>query len=132
MKDTSKRWPTCKRNTWWETGIIPEPSLDKAQQEDHYGFEFQGLIYAPEEGVYTFQTRSDDGSVLYIDDKLVVDNDGSHAAIPATGSIGLRKGMHKYRLLYIEDYEGQHLSWAWKLPSKKALEPVPVSNLYVF
>ena len=115
-----------------ETGIIPEPSLDKAQQEDHYGFEFQGLIYAPEEGVYTFQTRSDDGSVLYIDDKLVVDNDGSHAAIPATGSIGLRKGMHKYRLLYIEDYEGQHLSWAWKLPSKKALEPVPVSNLYVF
>ena len=115
-----------------EKGIVSEPSLDKARQEDHYGFEFSGLIDVPEDGVYTFQTRSDDGSVLYIDQILVVDNDGSHAAIPATGSIALKKGWHSYRLLYIEDYEGQHLSWAWKLPSGEKLEPIPASRLYVY
>lgn len=115
-----------------EKGIVSEPSLDKARQEDHYGFEFSGLIDVPEDGVYTFQTRSDDGSVLYIDQTLVVDNDGSHAAIPATGSIALKKGWHSYRLLYIEDYEGQHLSWAWKLPSGEKLEPIPASRLYVY
>lgn len=115
-----------------EKGIVSEPSLDKARQEDHYGFEFSGLIDVPEDGVYTFQTRSDDGSVLYIDQTLVVDNDGSHAAIPATGSIALKKGWHSYRLLYIEDYEGQHLSWAWKLPSGEELEPIPASHLYVY
>lgn len=115
-----------------EKGIVSEPSLDKARQEDHYGFEFSGLIDVPEDGVYTFQTRSDDGSVLYIDQTLVVDNDGSHAAIPATGSIALKKGWHSYRLLYIEDYEGQHLSWAWKLPSGEKLEPIPASHLYVY
>ena len=115
-----------------EKGIVSEPSLDKARQEDHYGFEFSGLIDVPEDGVYTFQTRSDDGSVLYIDQTLEVDNDGSHAAIPATGSIALKKGWHSYRLLYIEDYEGQHLSWAWKLPSGEKLEPIPASRLYVY
>ena len=115
-----------------EKGIVSEPSLEKARQEDHYGFEFSGLIDVPEDGVYTFQTRSDDGSVLYIDQTLEVDNDGSHAAIPATGSIALKKGWHSYRLLYIEDYEGQHLSWAWKLPSGEKLEPIPASRLYVY
>lgn len=114
-----------------ETGILPEPSIKGAKQEDHFGYIFSGLINVPEEGVYTFQTRSDDGSVLYIDNELVVDNDGSHAAIPATGFIALKKGFHPYILYYFEDYEGEHLSWAWKLPSAKELAPVPASALFV-
>ena len=114
-----------------ETGIMSEPSIKDAKQEDHFGYIFTGLINVPEDGVYTFQTRSDDGSVLYIDNELVVNNDGSHAAIPATGRIALRKGFHPYKLYYFEDYEGEHLSWAWKLPSAEEFEPVPASTLYV-
>lgn len=113
------------------TGILPEPSIEGAKQEDHFGYIFFGLINVPEDGVYTFQTRSDDGSVLYIDNELVVNNDGSHAAIPATGRIALRKGFHAYKFLYFEDYEGEHLSWAWKLPSTEEFSPVPASILYV-
>ena len=85
----------------------------------------------PEDGVYTFMTRSDDGSVLYIDNTLVVNNDGSHAAIPATGMVALQKGFHSYKLMYIEDYEGEHLSWAWQLPSASELEQIPASALFV-
>lgn len=114
-----------------ESGILPEPSIKNARQEDHFGYLFSGLINAPEDGVYTFQTRSDDGSVLYIDDELVVNNDGSHAAVPAVGFIALKKGFHSYILYYFEDYEGEHLSWAWKLPSAKELTQVPVSALFV-
>ncbi len=114
-----------------ETGILPEPSIKGARQEDHFGYIFSGLINVPEDGVYTFQTRSDDGSVLYIDNELVVNNDGSHAAIPATGLIALKKGFHPYTLYYFEDYEGEHLSWAWKLPSAKGLVPIPASALFV-
>ena len=36
-------------------------------------------------------TQSDDGSVLFIGNELVVDNDGSHAAITASGSIALER-----------------------------------------
>ena len=56
---------------------------------------------------------------------------GSHAAIPATGYIALEKGFHPYILYYFEDYEGEHLSWFWKLPSAKELAPIPTSALFV-
>lgn len=114
-----------------DTGILPEPSIVDALQKDHFGYIFSGLILVPEEGVYTFMTRSDDGSALYIDDELVVNNDGSHAAIPATGLVALQKGFHSYKLYYFEDYEGEELNWAWKLPSAVELSPIPPSVLYV-
>lgn len=114
-----------------KTGVMPEPSIKDAGQEDHFGYIFSGLIHVPEDGVYTFQTRSDDGSVLYIGSEPVVNNDGSHAAISATGQIALKKGFHAYKLYYFEDYEGEHFSWAWKLPSAKELAPIPASVLFV-
>ena len=112
-------------------GSLPEPSIKGAKQADHFAFIFTGYLHVPEDGVYTFMTRSDDGSVLYIDNTLVVNNDGSHAAIPATGMIALQKGFHAYKLMYIEDYEGEHLSWAWQLPSAEKLEQIPASALYL-
>lgn len=114
-----------------KTGVMPQPSIEDAGREDHFGYIFSGLINVPEDGVYTFQTRSDDGSVLYIAHELVVNNDGSHAAIPATGRIALKKGFHPYKLYYFEDYEGEHFSWAWKLPSTEELVPIPAGALYV-
>ena len=114
-----------------DKGILPEPSLEKAQQEDRYGFTYTGMMLVPEDGVYTFSVKSDDGSMLYIDGEMVVDNDGSHAAVAAMGKIPLKKGYHAFKLLYLEDYEGQELSWSWKLPSKTELEPIPASVLFV-
>lgn len=112
-------------------GVMSEPSIKDAPQADHYGYIFEGLIEVPEDGVYTFATKSDDGSVLYIGNEKVVDNDGSHAAISASGRIALKKGLHPYKLMYFEDYEGEHLSWEWMTPSGKQMEPVPANILYV-
>lgn len=114
-----------------EKGIMPETSIKNAKQADHFGYIFEGLINVPADGVYTFGTKSDDGSVLYIDGKKVVDNDGSHAAIVATGRIALKKGMHTYKLLYFEDYEGEHLSWEWQVPGKDKPEYIPGNVLFV-
>ena len=112
-------------------GVMSEPSIKDAPQADHYGYIFEGLMEVPEDGVYTFATKSDDGSVLYIGNEKVVDNDGSHAAISASGRIALKKGLHPYKLMYFEDYEGEHLSWEWMTPSGKQMEPVPANILYV-
>lgn len=111
-------------------GVMSEPSIKDAPQADHFGYIFEGLIDVPEDGVYTFATKSDDGSVLYINGEKVVDNDGSHAAISASGRIALKKGLHPYKLMYFEDYEGEHLSWEWMTPSGKQMEPVPANILY--
>jgi hypothetical protein len=40
----------------------------------------EGFIYCPQDGVWTLGTTSDDGSKLYVGDKLVVDNDGLHGS----------------------------------------------------
>ncbi len=114
-----------------DKGIMPTPTIANAKQEDHFAYAFEGIILVPEDGVYEFMTRSDDGSVLYINNKPVVNNDGSHAAIMATGRVALHKGYHRYRLLYFEDYEGEHLSWGWKTPSSNGFVAIPTENLFV-
>jgi predicted alpha-1,2-mannosidase len=113
------------------TGTLPEPSIGGARQADHFGFVFSGLIRVPEEGIYTFTTRSDDGSMLYIDNVPVVDNDGSHSATSATGTIALMPGFHAYKLYYFDDYEDDHLSWTWQLPSVATPTPIPASELFI-
>lgn len=131
FEGTYRKVADIERTPMVDAGIMPEPSIKEAKQEDHFGYIFSGLIEVPEDGIYTFMTRSDDGSVLYIGDEVVVNNDGSHAAIPATGAVALQKGFHTYKLYYFEDYEGEELSWAWKLPSAQDLSPIPASVLYV-
>ncbi|MFQ7387292.1 MAG: PA14 domain-containing protein [Alistipes sp.] len=69
------------------SGTMPEPSIADAPQEDHFGYIFNGWIRIPERGVWEFMTKSDDGSVLVIGDRKVVDNDGSHASVMATGRV---------------------------------------------
>ncbi len=110
-------------------GAIAHPAIDLAQQEDHFAFIFKGYIDAPVRGVYTFRTTTDDGSVLYIDGKLVVNNDGGHAPTAAQGMIGLDAGFHTFELLYFEDYEGQDFDWDWKLPGADKFTAIPDSAL---
>ncbi len=59
---------------------------------------YSGYVSAPEDGVYQFQLTSDDGSRLWIDGELVVDNDGLHSSQAKTGAIALAKGWHRFQL----------------------------------
>ncbi len=111
-------------------GTMPCPSIEDAPDEDHYAYIFSGLVDVPETGVREFMTKSDDGSVLYIDGRRVVNNDGSHAAISATGRIALSKGLHRFSLLYFEDYEGQYLGWGWKQVGEQDFCEIPEDRLY--
>ncbi|GHT82613.1 hypothetical protein FACS189467_7970 [Bacteroidia bacterium] len=45
--------------------------------------------------------------------------------------MALQKGYHTYKILYIEDYEGESFEWGWRKPSAAKLEPVPAEILYV-
>ena len=118
-----------RKGKYVSSGTMPAPSIAQAPQEDHFAYVFTGLILIPERGVWEFMTKSDDGSVLTIGDRRVVDNDGSHASVMATGRVALEAGLHPYTLLYFEDYEGQDLSWGWKAPGAEGFEAIPEANL---
>lgn len=112
-------------------GTVEKIDLSKKVIEDHFGFIFKAYIYVPQDAVYEFYTKSDDGSVLYIGNEKVVDNDMSHAAIIATGRVALKKGYHPVTLYYFEDYEGDHLSWGWRNPETGKQEEFPLNQLFV-
>jgi hypothetical protein len=90
-------------------GIVENITLDVADAVDFYALEFSGLLKVPVSGYYRFYTFSDDGSQLFIGNRLVVDNDGSHSPRRAEGIIALEEGYHNFRLLYFEDHQGQKL-----------------------
>ena len=113
-----------------KSGVMQEPTLDLAPVEDHFGYIFTGFIDIPEDGIWSFSLTSDDGAILEIDGTLVVDNDGSHSAITTFGRIPLLKGMHPYKIVYLEDYEGQAFHWSWKAEDALHFSGVPAENLY--
>jgi hexosaminidase len=67
-----------------------------------FGLQYSGFINVPETAIYTFYLTCDDGGILNIADKEVVNNDGLHSAIQKTGQVALQKGLHPLLLNFIE------------------------------
>ncbi|HWA82222.1 MAG TPA: alpha-L-fucosidase, partial [Fimbriimonadaceae bacterium] len=84
-----------------------------ASKEEEWGMRFSGTISAPKNGVYTFALGSDDGSKLWIDGKVVVDNDGLHSGQTKLGQVALAKGAHKIVIGWFNKSGGLDLSLRW-------------------
>lgn len=93
-----------------------------------FGMTFHGMINVPKDGVYTFYTRSDDGSSLTIHNQLVVDNDGPHGPQEVQGQIALKAGFHPIEVKYFEAGGGETLSVMIEGPGIEKQE-VPASML---
>ena len=77
---------------------IADPGL--AGLSENFGMVFEGEINIGKKGTYDFSLGSDDGSRLYINNKLVVDNDGVHSMTTKKGKIALDPGKAKLKLEY--------------------------------
>jgi len=73
-------------------------------REDFYGLTFHGYVDIPDKGLYRVTLKSDDGSRLFLDDKLAIDNDGRHPYQESSGVIRLDKGLVPIRVEYFEGY----------------------------
>lgn len=82
-----------------ERGIVNQINLNQGRNKARsYGMIFDGYINISRPGIYRFSTRSDDGSQLLIDDRVVVDNDGRHTSFELTGAVNLSPGFHKIQV----------------------------------
>ncbi len=63
---------------------------------------WSGKFRADTVGSYTFATTSDDGSVIYMDGTLVVNNNFSQGATTRSGSITLEPGLHDIVIGYFQ------------------------------
>jgi len=72
------------------------------QRTEWFSVTITGAFKVSEPGLYRFRLKSDDGSQLFIDNQLVVDNDGIHGAISKRGEIELSEGRHRLVLKYFQ------------------------------
>jgi hypothetical protein len=94
-----------------------------------FGIEYTGRFWIEKPGAYVFVLTSDDGARLWIDDRLVVDNDGLHAEQIAFGRVNLRGGIHRMRLGY---FQGPRYHVALRLRVAGADEPLRVFSTQEF
>jgi hypothetical protein len=65
-----------------------------------FAIDYEGNFWIEKAGVYEFALTSDDGSLLYIDDQLLVDNDGLHPPQTRSARVGLDRRTHSIRVSY--------------------------------
>ncbi len=95
-------------------GTVGGFDLSVRARDDNFGFVFTGTLEVPAAGDWTFFTSSDDGSRLWIDGALVVDNDGVHAMQERSGTVALSAGPHALRVEFFERDGGEGLVVSWQ------------------
>ncbi len=106
-------------------GIVPGVVLDGiTKRTTNWGAVISGFLTIPADGLYTFYLRSDDGSRLLIDDRMVADNDGLHGAGTVPGRIALKGGLHQIKVLFFQAGGGEYLSLQWR-GEKTEIEDIP-------
>ncbi|MEO6813241.1 MAG: PA14 domain-containing protein, partial [Ginsengibacter sp.] len=115
-----------------KTGAANNFDITLANRATIFSFSFTGYINVPADGQYTFYTSSDDGSMLYIDGVLVVNNDQQHGIQENSGTIGLKAGMHAISVGYFQQGMDKVLTVSYAGPgiSKQVIPPSALFRVF--
>ncbi|MDR5589038.1 sugar-binding domain-containing protein [Christiangramia sp. SM2212] len=106
-----------------KSGIATDIDLKESSRDSDFGLTFSGLIRIDQNGVYTFNLTSDDGSSLSINDEFKIDHDGHHSMETKTLDLALEKGYYKIALDYFQARGGLGLNLEIIGPDGKILPP---------
>ncbi len=131
-------------------GVITDLSALPFRGSAPFAFRYRGELEVERPGTYTFVTGSDDGSRLWIDGELIVNNDGDHGHQERSGTLELQAGQHELLVTYYDVgwdsslevmWEGPeierevisaelltHQSYAYELPTEFAFDPAKASE----
>jgi alpha-D-xyloside xylohydrolase len=106
-----------------------EGSPMEGMTQDTFSIRWKGHIIAPETGEYTFNTRTDDGVRLYVDNKLIVDYWQDQAPLIQSGKIVLEAGKkYDIKFEYYENAMGAVAQLRWIIPSEKKVSDVKLPD----
>ncbi|MGL5773572.1 MAG: PA14 domain-containing protein, partial [Bacteroidales bacterium] len=127
LKAYEKQYKNCEDFTK-DAKLLSESNVNEVAipkgATGHLGLMFTGYIEVPADGIYTFKLLSDDGSRFYINDQLVIDNDGPHAPKEVIGQYAMKKGLHPITLYYFDGNNGGSLNFQVISPEGKELEEI--------
>ena len=111
-------------------GVKPFFGIDEAEDEDHFGYVFDTWLKVEQTGIHQFNIISDDGAVMFVDGKEVLNVDGSHPDRSGWAILNLEKGLHHIELRYFEDFETQKLDVVLTCPDGQN-GPIPAERLFI-
>ncbi|MGB3849165.1 MAG: PA14 domain-containing protein [Tunicatimonas sp.] len=111
-------------------GEVTNFSLSPRTRNEYFGMVYDGRIKIDKAGKYTFYTTADDGVKLFINGKLVVSDDGIHAARERSGTITLGTGLHAIRVEYFDRTYDEVLEVRYK-GNGVSKQRIPNSKLFL-
>jgi hypothetical protein len=105
----------------------PAPTVTR----EMFSARWRGEIEVPASDTYTFTTRSNDGSRMYVNDQLIIDDWGTHAARDTSGTIDLDAGTCPIVVEYMQDGANANIvvSWESSLIPKQPIPSVVLSPI---
>jgi hypothetical protein len=103
---------------------------DIPQRKSDFAIRYKSYLKIEKPGEYRFYTYSDDGSKLFINNKMVVDNDGDHGALECSGKITLEKGIYPIDVHYFNGGGNGWLEVFYKGPGIPK-QIIPAEKLFV-
>jgi hypothetical protein len=102
------------------------PAPYNVKDTSNFAVLWEGLFAAQTSGSYGFATASDDGSVLFIDGQMVVDNNAMQSYTPGDSNVvtyvELEAGMHQIAIAFFEAGGDQGLTVWFKPPESAAVQ----------
>lgn len=80
---------------------------------EDYVLEFKGKLVIAQTGSYSFRLVTDDGSILYINDKEIINHWDLHGPEPKDGEMYLEKGEHPLRIVFFQKGGGAAASFQY-------------------
>jgi cytochrome c len=109
---------------------VEASAQDFGDYKDNFGLLATGYFFLEKDDNIVFQLSSDDGSKLWIDNQLIIDNDGPHGMAPKEAEIALRSGYHPIRIEYFQGGGGRGLELKWARFGAVGFTIIPESNFY--
>ena len=104
---------------------------DSSLPQQNFSIEWRGWLRIDRDGEYTFSTRSDDGSTVEIDGRVVVDNGGLHGPRRQSGTVRLTSALHRIRVRFMQAAETYEFSASWTPPGAPDEAAFPTPQLFV-
>lgn len=117
------------RDQYKNKGVLNSFVFPQNHNKHYFGVVYSGIIQVSDDDIYTFCTETNDGSQLYIGDKLVVNHGGLHPAEEKCGSIALQAGYHPIKVIYFQNAGASSIKVSYKGPKIEKQE-IPKSILF--
>jgi predicted alpha/beta superfamily hydrolase len=107
------------------TGITENLDLKFTAKRDSFAVQFDGYLHITKKDLYYIWVTSDDGSIVYFNNELLLNNDGLHSADnPAVKVLPLNPGYYPLSIRYFERAGDEAINLGYVTGTKK-VKPVP-------